>query len=49
MGLRVKPIEDVREDIIEKINKVKLDNLINEKILVAKKKYHIKINKILSP
>jgi hypothetical protein len=48
-GSMVKPIEEVRDDIITNIKKIKCDKIKNEKILQAKKKYQIRVNKILLP
>ena len=49
IGSIVKPIEEVRDDIIQEIKKIKFDKLINEKILLAKKKYHIRVDKTAFP
>jgi hypothetical protein len=47
-GSTVKPIEEVRDDIIQSIKKMKCDKIKNEKILLAKKRYQIKVNKIVT-
>ncbi|MGD8777850.1 MAG: hypothetical protein PVH88_02695 [Ignavibacteria bacterium] len=48
-GTIVKPIEEVRDDIITNIKKIKCNKMKNEKILQAKKKYQIRVNKIVLP
>lgn len=47
-GSIVKPLEEVRDDILQGIKKMKCDKIKNDKILLAKKKYQIKLNIIVA-
>jgi hypothetical protein len=46
-GSTVKPIEEVRDDIIQGIKEMKCDKIKKEKVLIAKKKYRIKVDKLV--